>query len=880
MLTRRQALRLSACTAALTAVTRKLPAGVVASEGEALPEVRTALSFDEGWRFCRGDISDAQSLTFDDSHWRELDLPHDWRIEDLPYSNPDDGGATAIPSANAFNRTPTPEGTPPTAIGPFDANADSKPDVDVVIPEIGHVLMAGGRSQGYTVSGVAWYRKHFHLPKEHRSGYERDGSNRQVELRFDGVYQNADVWINGSHLGFHPNGYTSFAYDLTPHLDTKLENVIAVRVDNRGKTSRWYSGSGIYRHVWLTMSGPVNIPLWGVYVTTPLVDRKHSVVRIDVNVANAGVAAEACVRMSVMDVQGRIVGRQTSACQIHGAGTTLTHSAQIGIEDAALWSPETPNLYRVRSEVLIGRRLVDTLTTTFGIRSLVFNGKEGFLLNGKALKIIGGNIHHDHGPLGTIAIGRAEERKIEIMKAAGFNAIRIAHSPPSPKMLDACDRLGMLVYTEFSDMWDSPKLEDDYHLYFREWWERDLGGMVLRDRNHPSVIIWSIGNEIGADPNNFGPRLARLVRSLDSSRPIALGGMNVGAKGDPWSYVDIGDYHGAPPATDRAAHTDKAFLQSEDTAAQIYDDWKLAKENPWYVGSWVWAGWDYIGEAGGGRTLVADSEAEASGIGLDAAIGMVPYPWFNSFMADIDLIGQRKPQNYWRSVVNGFSPLELMVERPTPPGMRQFNLWYAYYDELPSWTWDAPLGKLMTVRVYTIGDSVTLLLNGKPAASKALKESDKRIGVFNIAYAPGELIAVAHLDGVEISRKVLMTAGDPAAIRLSSDVGSLTTGRDDLAHVLVEIMDARGRHVPDATVRVTFEIEGAGEIAGVGNGNPHNVDSFRRPSHWTWHGRALAILRPAKSKGTLTLTARAPGMVAARLKLQVTQAKNATAFQR
>ena len=386
--------------------------------------LRRDMSFDGDWRFCLGDPSGAEAAAFDDAAWRHLDLPHDWRIEDLPGGS-DDGGATANPSLYAFHTLPSPDGAAPPVIGPFDLNADPKPDMDMTIPGFGRILMPGGRGQGYTVGNIGWYRKHFDMPP---------GGNRRIELRFDGIYRNADVWINGKHLGFHPNGYTSFAYDLTPHLDPRGNNVVAVRVDNRGKPSRWYTGSGIYRHSWLTVTDYVSIPTWGVQVTTPMADPKRSVARFAVTTANANTApVDASVRLTVLDPQGRAVATQTAAAQtVAGAGEAI-YQAEIALKGVALWSPEHPNLYEVRVEVLIGGKVVDTVTTPFGIRTLVWNGTVGFQLNGKTYKLRGGNIHHDHGPLGAVAIDRAEIRTVEVMKAAGFNAIRAAHNPPSPR---------------------------------------------------------------------------------------------------------------------------------------------------------------------------------------------------------------------------------------------------------------------------------------------------------------------------------------------------------------------------------------------------------------------------------------------------------------
>lgn len=859
--TRRQLLGYGTGLAALAAsgLDRVAPAG--ASDAGALP--RLELSFDEGWLFHRGDVAGAQATGFADTGWRKLDLPHDWRIEDLPYATSDDGGATADPSGFAFETRPSPDGTAPDVIGPFDVNADPVPDLDITIPGFGRVVFPGGRNQGYTVAGVGWYRKRFVLP---------DFPGQRTEIRFDGIFQNSDVWLNGRHLGFHPNGYTSFAYDLGPFLDPDGENVLAVRVDNSGKTSRWYSGSGIYRHTWLTLTGPVRVPLWGVQVTTPVVAEARSVANVAVQLSNTGPATSVGLRLTVLNAAGRPVATQTVAPQRIVAGGTATATATIAIPGAALWSPESPSLYSLCTEVLLGLLVVDRVTTSFGIRSLSFSGSQGFLLNGRPYTLHGGNLHHDHGPLGTVAIDRAEERTVATMKAAGLNIIRGSHNPRSPALLDACDRLGMLVYDEFTDMWDVGKSANDYHVYFPTWWQRDLAGMVTRDRNHPSVIMWSIGNEIASDANNYGPRLAALVRSLDTTRPVVQGGQNVGNTPNAFGYVDVCDYHGTPPASDLAAHPDKAFLQSEDLSSQIYDDWALAQTTKQYIGSITWCGWDYLGESGAGATLVYDNLADAEAHSFDPAIGKIPYPWMSNFQSEIDIIGQRKPQNYYRAVVNGFSPLELMVVRPTPPGLQQFNEAYSFYDELQSWSWDVPAGQAMTVHVYTRGDSVSLLLDGQLVQTQALTDADKCLATFSVPYAAGALTAVASRNGTVIGRRTLQTVGQPAAIRLSPDVAGLTTSRADLAHVLVEIVDAQNRLVPDAVAKVSFSAGGAGSLIGVGNGNPHNVDSFQRPRRWTWHGQALAILRPAKLPGRVWLAASADGLRPARIELPVAPA--------
>lgn len=835
---------------------------------------RTEVSFDEGWRFHRGDAPGAQAPVFDDAGWRVLDVPHDWRIEDLPQASSDDGAATANPSGMAFVTKPSTDGSPPAVIGPFDAGTP------------------GGRGQAYTVGGVAWYRKHFRLPgvaPRAHAGADKHSSGRRYELRFDGVCRNADVYLNGVHLGFHPYPYTSFAFDLTPHLHPTATNVLAVRVDNTGQTSRWYDGAGIFRHTWLTTTGPLRIPLYGIHVTTPQISRRRALVRTEVQVESHAGRHAAAVRVTILNARGRRLATRTTPARTLNPAGPRTFTAQLPVLHPALWSPDSPTLYRARVEVIVAGRVVDRQEQPFGIRTIAWNATDGFVLNGRPTKILGGCIHDDYATLGTAAIGRAEERKLAILKAGGFNAIRASHNPRSPNMLDLCDRLGLLVWDEFTDMWDVGKTPDDYSRHFPEWWERDLTSMIRRDRNHPSVVIWSIGNEIPSDPSGYGPKLAAKVRSLDATRPVSLGGMNFGpSKGpDPGTYLDVPDVHygniggqldGLPATNTVNTYHDKyptrAIAQSESFPASIYEDTRLAADNRWFAGNWVWAAWDYLGESGCGATPFGPVYQVASAYALAATSGSIPYPWFQDFQGDFDLIGQRKPQNRWRSVVYGLSPIEVLVERPPPLVLEhQYAALWGYYDELESWTWNVPHGQSMTVHVYTSGDRVELQLNGATVAATNLTDADQRIATLAVPYAPGELTAIASRNGTEIGRRTLSTTGAAAALRLTSDVRALTTGRDDLAHVLIEVLDAAGRRVPDAVVRVEVAATGAGTLIGMANGNPHNVDSFRRPHRYTWHGQALAVLRPAKHPGEISLTATAAGLSPATLTLKVRKAR-------
>ena len=829
---RRTVLQLGTAVVAAVAVEGTIGAGRAAASAPAplaaRPEAlrsceRGETSFDADWTFFRGDPTGAEAPGFNDNSWRSLDLPHDWSIEDLSYATSDDGAFTSDPSTMSFQTTPPPVGTP-TVIGPFDQQNS-----------------VGGKSTGYTVGGIAWYRKEFTLP----GGSLEDGT--QADLRFDGVFHNATVWLNGVQLGAHVYGYTPFHFDLTPHL-VQGRNVIAVRVDNTAADSRWYSGSGIYRHTWLTITSSVRVPEFGVFVTTPDVSRERATVHITAETANLGPQSQtARARVTIHDRFGRPVGTASSSTVRLPTGTTGTFDLDVRVSRPDLWNPSSPHLYTARTEILVGSSVVDTVSTPFGIRSLVWDGTRGLLINGNQIKIRGACLHANYGPLGAQALGRSVERQVEILQAAGFNSIRTAHNPPTPYLLDVCDRMGMLVWDEAFDHWSGGSFTPDY--------VADLTTFIRRDRNHPSIIIFSTGNEV-SDPV-LGRQLHDIVRALDSTRPAAQGATPFDSVADlQYVYTDISDvhYNFTDKLSIRNKYPNRPMTQSESWPATIYDDWKYAQDNSWFVGSWVWVGWDYMGESGAGATITSSTPTKLP------VFGTGPFPWYNDFQGDIDLIGQRRPQNYWRSVVYGLSPLEVFVARPAPVGTEQYANNWSYYDELESWTWDVPAGQLMTVHVYTSGDSVTLRLNGKNIVTQAVAETDRRVATFKVPYAAGELTALASRGGRTISVKSLRTVSSPAALRLTSDVSRLSTGRDDLAHVLVEILDRHGDLVPDAVARVTFGTTGAGRLVGVGNGNPHNMDSFQRPRRYTWHGQALAILRPAKEPGTLRLVASSSGL--------------------
>jgi len=810
---------------------------VTAGNGQidALTSARDHL-FNADWRFYRGDVPGAEQSGFDDSAWRALDVPHDWSIEDLP------------PAAEIGQQSIWGEGNTPARVGPFDMYASE-----------------GQGATGWVVGGVGWYRKSFVAPQLPAGG--------KLELRFEGVYMNADVWLNGEHLGSHPYGYTEFAFDLTDKLHAG-SNELAVRVSNTGRNSRWYSGSGIFRNVWLRQLDAIRVPDYGVYVTTPQVDTVSTQVKVQVQVENGASEQRQClVRVHIAAADGTVVAETQQRVQVNH-GETQTIAPVLSVKNPRLWSPADPHLYHAAIVIESAGRAFDATSVRFGIRKVEVDAEQGLRINGESIKLKGGCVHHDNGPLGSACITRAEERRVELMKANGFNAIRTSHNPPSPAFLDACDRLGMLVVDEAFDCWTRGKNPDDYHLYFKDWWKRDLENMVLRDRNHPCIIIWSIGNEIPerAEPEGvtIGQQLRAALRQVDATRPVTA------AICGPWdhstqtwkdmqpafTYLDVGgyNYEWQNYAPDHAAFPQRIMMGTESFPMEALQNWKAVEENNYVIGDFVWTGIDYLGESGIGNVMLL------SGRNHEAPSPF--YPWFNSYCGDIDLIGDKKPQSYYRDVVWRRSKVEMAVQRPIPQGFTEHLSRWGWSDELRSWTWPGMDGTPLRVRVYTRGDEVKLLLNGKDVGHAKLSEQSALTAEFDVPYAPGELKAVAYEAGREIGSISLATAGEMRRIVSRADRSVIRASRDDLAYVHVDVVDAQGNIVPDAVVSVRFTVQGAGELAAVGSANPKDVASFRKPEHSTFHGACMAILRPSGGPGIITLHADAPGLEPASIEVR------------
>ena len=793
--------------------------------------------FTTDWRFHRGDITGAEASSFDDSAWRTLDVPHDWSIEDLPPTP--DHGQGAIWS----------EGTNPLRTGPFDLYQSE-----------------GQISTGWTVGGVGWYRKVFQTPSP---------KPQKAELRFEGVYMNSDVWINGVHLGNHPYGYTPFAYDLAPHLKDGT-NIIAVRVNNTGKNSRWYSGSGIFRKVWLATGADLRIPEYGVSVTTPDASSSAAAVNVAITVENSSAAAKhALARVRLLDASGATAAESQTPVTVP-ANNSGTATCELHIANPRLWSPAHPNLYRAEVLIESDRKPADAATLNIGIRKVEIDAAQGIRINSEPLKLQGGCVHHDNGPLGSACIPRAEERRVEILKANGYNAIRTSHNPPSRDFLDACDRLGMLVIDEAFDCWEAGnKNPQDYHLYFKDWWQRDLESMILRDRNHPSVILWSIGNEINerAEPHGveIGQALAALAHKLDPTRKVTAAICHAwDHPGQTWAnmqpaftYLDVGGYNYQWPEyeKDHAKYPDRIMAGTESFPNQAYENWRAVEANSYVLGDFVWTAIDYLGESGIGHASIASGQSHD--------VFSPPYPWFNSYCGDIDLIGNKKPQSWFRDIVWHRSKVEMAVQRPIPAGYTEHVSMWGWSDELRSWTWPGFDNTPMHVRVYTRGDKVRLLLNDQEVGAKDLTEKDALKAEFSIPYAPGELKAIAYQGGSELGTISFTTAGKARKLLLTPDKPKLSASRDDLSYIMVQVVDEQDRPLPDAVVPVTFSLTGSAEIAAVASANPKDVASFRQPHHRTFHGACVAIIRPKGNAGTAELRAESPDLQAATTTLQI-----------
>jgi len=770
-------------------------------------------SFNQDWRFHLGDVANGQDTGFDDAQWRQLDLPHDWSIE-----------------------------------GEFSENAPS------------------GTGGGALPGGLGWYRKTFTVPMTSKGNL--------VFIEFDGVYRNSEVWINGEYLGKRPYGYISFAYDLTPHLIYGGgPNVIAVKVDNSQQpNSRWYSGSGIYRNVWLTTLDPVHVEQWGTYVTTPEVNAQSATVVIKTKVSNGSQSASPVnLTTIIQDANGREVARAV-AKQVAAKGAHAEVSQTLKVSSPTLWSDERPYVYKVVSQLQQGARVADRYETPLGIRSFRFDVNKGFFLNGKPVKIRGVCDHHDLGSLGAAVNTRAIERQLEMLKEMGVNGLRTSHNPPAPELLELTDKMGFIVMDEAFDMWKIAKTKYDYHLDWDEWHKRDLEDMVLRDRNHPSIIIWSIGNEVMEQWNDnpaggtIAKELGAIVRNLDPTRPItsATNGVSRDNKvimeggldlvGTNYAQAKLPEFAKMFPGrpiigaeTTSALGTRGTYILPSDKilrwprkwdevlkegnpdfTCSAYDNssapwgstheetWKLVKKHDFFSGMYIWTGWDYIGEP-------------------------TPYPWpaVSSYFGIIDLAGFPKDVYYM-----------YQSEWTNQPVLHLF----------PHWNWKP--GQQVDLVTYFNADEVELFLNGRSLGTKR-KQGDDVLVFWRVPFEPGVVKAVSRKNGQVVLSREVRTAAEPARIVLVPDRKTIKTDGTDLSFITVKVVDRNGTVVPMADNLIKFKVIGDGAIVGVDNGYQASHESFKGKQRKAFHGMALVIVQAKQKPGRIYLEATSDKLQAA-----------------
>ncbi|MFE3828530.1 glycoside hydrolase family 2 TIM barrel-domain containing protein [Streptomyces sp. NPDC059092] len=759
----------------------------------------------------------------------------------------------------------------------------------------------------YFPGGTFEYRKTFLVPEEHRG--------KRVVLEFEGVYRDATVYINGDYAGQRPFGYAQFLIYADRFLRFGEDNEIRVEARSH-RDSRWYTGAGIYRDTWMLVGGLVRISPDGVHVTTPDIERELAVVEVATRVENDSIAIRTVdVRTEIRDGAGTVVASDSSKITVLPGEPALCRQ-RLYVDDPALWSPDSPALYVCGVKLMDDDGDVDAGTARFGIRSLHLDPRRGLRINGETVKLRGACVHHDNGVLGAATFARAEERRVEILKDAGFNAIRMSHNPMSKAMLDACDRLGMLVVDEAFDMWTSGKSEFDYSLSFPEWWERDIEAMVAKDFNHPSVILYSIGNEIPETGSAVGAAqgraLAEKVRSLDRTRYVtnAINGMlavladlstmrkaagetaedGTGINtlmADPgemmnaissselvsrrtaesFALLDVAgiNYAESRYALDKDLFPNRIILGTETFPTRVDGNWRLVKQYGHVIGDFTWTGWDYLGEVGIGRPqyLTPDTPRPAF---------VAPYPYLLAGCGDIDITGHRRPASHYREIVFGRrTEPYLAVRRPQHHGETVASAPWAWSDTISSWTWPGFENEPITVEVYSDAEEVELFLNGRSLGRRPVGEDHRFRTAFDTLHEPGELLAIAYRSGTESGRSGLRSVTGPVKLHADADRPVITAAGGDLAFVTLTLTDETGTVHTAADRLVSVEVTGDGTLAGFGSADPSTEERFDAKERHTYQGRVLAVIRPTGT-GEIRLSAVAPGCEPVEVTVTVEQA--------
>lgn len=740
---------------------------------------RTIKSFDSSWKFLKADTTDAEQTYFDDANWRTLNVPHDWSIE-----------------------------------GPYDRNNKT------------------GRGGGYLPDGIGWYRKTFYLNDQ--------DAKKLVFIEFEGIMANSDVWINGFHLGKRPSGYSSFEYELTGHLNfgKDKKNVLAVRADNSIQpASRWYTGAGIYRHVHLIITNPVHVAYWGSFVTSSNISTANAETQIQTDITNQSNSSQnILLHTDIISPDNKIIASADSKQKItDGKDGMILQKVKIRKPD--LWDIDNPRLYKAVSKIFINKKEVDEITTPFGIRDEKFEAATGFWLNGKNLKIKGVCLHQNGGAFGAAVPLGVWKYRLNILKSIGVNAIRTAHNPPAPEFLSLCDQMGFLVMEETFDTWDAKKshAENGYNLYFDDWWERDTKAMVMRDRNHPSIIIYSVGNEIHDNLNDSaGFRKYKmqqdLIHSLDGTRPVTMalfrpGSSHVYENGFANMMDVVGqNYRENELIAAHKNHPDWKVIGTENGLTQ--DAWLALRDNPFIAGQFLWVGIDYLGESDWPEVVFGNSLVDKTG-GLRDAGWQRKSWWSNTPMVYVMRKSQNAGAGDW---VSDWSPADVDS-----------------YD-------------IAKLQIFSNCDEVELFLNGKSLGSKPRPADDASPRIWSVNFQKGTLKAVGKNKGKIVSEQELKTAGKPAKIVLTADKSNVENTWNDVVYVRATITDENGIPCLRADNKIKFSIDGPGVIAVVDNADVTSTEPFQASERWAFKGTCIAVIKANGNSGNITVTAHAENL--------------------
>jgi len=803
------------------------------------------VSFNEGWKFHKGEAKNAQYLSFDDSSWRNQNLPHDWAIE-----------------------------------GPFDIEYNA-------------------RCGGLPFHGEGWYRKSFNVPKNLKG--------KHVSLHFDGAMYNAKIWLNGVLIGNRPNGYIGFSVKLSEYLNYGGGNLIAVQLTPEDLSSRWYPGAGIYRNTWLEINNPVHVPKWGTFITTPKITDKLANINIKTEIENTtSINKTITIQTIIFSKENQELSSISEAISVNKNEISIINQST-EIANPKLWGLQSPYLYRAETKLFEKGNLIDTYNTTFGVRTIEYGSDFGFKLNDKSTKFQGVCLHHDLGPLGTAVNRRATERQLEIMQDMGVNAIRTSHNPPSPEQVQLCDEMGLMIQIEAFDMWEKPKVENGYSKVFNEWHKQDLRDMIRAFRNSPSVVMWSIGNEILEQSDKINGKrianeLAMICKQEDPTRPTTAGFNYYPApiKNGLASAIDLVGWNYKPRKYSEITERNPDWvIYGSETSSTVssrgvyhlpiekyelheslqitsYDiigppwayppdiEFESLENNPNNLGEFIWTGFDYLGEP----TPFGGKDNSTNGYWNGN------WPARSSYFGAVDLCGLPKDRFY------------LYQSQWTKDPMVHV---------LPHWNWEGMEGKKIPVFSYTNCDEVELFVNGK-SHGKKIKGIDKTPipinfidweggryqGDFmspyrlhwNVPYEAGELKVIGYIDGKKVTEKQINTAKKPAKIELVPDRNLIKSDREDMSFVTVRILDIEGNLCPNSENLVEFELKGEGEIVAVGNGNPATTELFQSNQRKAFSGQCMVYIKASSSPGEIILKAKSDGLEGADITIQSEKVTN------